>query len=474
MQTHCTSPTLTFHPAGRRRVEAAFDAGRVTGDAGLLLLRETAQRSNLFGRVAVCFADHRAQWRVEHSVEELVAQRILGIACGYEDANDHDTVRDDPLLALAAGKTAPLGNDRRQGRDRGRPLAGHATFNRIQSAPEVLDPRRRDLKILHGPSAFEALFVDLFMDAHGEPSEPLILDLDATDDPVHGTQEGRFFHGCYGSYCYLLLYLFCGDFLLAATLRKADQEGAAGALEEVQRIGRQLRERWLNVRIVLRADSGFCRDGLMDWCEQTEGVDFVFGLARNKRLSGEIAPELRAMAAEVKETGTASRVYKELRYRTLNSWPRTRRVVAKAEALVGKTNPRFVVTSLRRDAIGTGALYGELYCARGDMENRIKEQQLGMFADRPSAHTMRANQLRLWFASLAYVLVNELRRIGLRSTAMAKAQVWTIRTRLLKIGGLFRQTTRRVRLSMSSAFVLQDVFVEALSRLRQGTTSLVF
>ena len=465
MPTHCNPQLPLLEPSGRRRVEAAFDAGRVSSDGGLLLLRQTALLSDLFGRIADCFIDHRDTRWVEHQVEELLAQRILGIACGYEDLNDHDAIRTDPLLALAAGKVDPLGRNRRHARDRGRALAGHATLNRIETAPTSLDPSRRDLKILHDPEAIERLFVELFLDAHDEPPAEIVLDLDATDDPVHGGQEGRFFHGYYRHYCFLPLYVFCGDFLLAAKLRQANQDGAAGALDELKRIVDQIREAWPSVRILVRGDSGFCRDWLMDWCEHTEGVEYVLGLARNDRLSRMIEPEMAEHAATVEATGEAARSYKELRYRTKTSWSRPRRVVAKAEVLVGKKNPRFVVTSLRAEELDAAVLYEDLYCARGDMENRIKEQQLGMFADRTSSHTMRANQLRLWLSSLAYVLVNELRAVALRGTELARAQVWTIRTRLLKVGALFRQSVRRFKISLSTAFPLKEVWAQALRNL---------
>ena len=474
MGTDCNRSDTSLQPLGRRRVEAAFDAGRVSSDAGVLLLRETAQLSDFFGRVAGCFVDHRAEHRIEHTVKELVAQRILGLACGYEDLNDHDNLRHDPLFALAAGKLDPTGSDRKRERDVGCALAGHATLNRLEIAPEKLDPKRRDLKVLHDPAAFERLFVDLFLDAHQRAPDQIILDFDATDDRVHGGQEGRFFHGYYGHYCYLPLYVFCGEFLLCAKLRRADQDGAAGSLEELQRIVAHIREQWPSTRIVVRADSGFCRDWLMTWCEETDGVDFLFGLARNTRLTKRIGAELAARKKEVEETGEASRSFHELRYQTQTSWSRERRVVAKAEVLVGKTNQRFVVTSLTPEEVDASSLYKRLYCARGDMENRIKEQQLGMFADRTSCKTMRANQLRLWFSSLAYALVNELRAVGLANTELARAQVWTIRSQLLKVGALVRQSVRRVRVAMSSAFPLQEVWTRALQNIAAVREELAF
>lgn len=474
MQTECTSKLGGLQPLGRRTVVAAFDAGRMTSDGGALLLREVAQLSDFFARVAHCFVDYRDPTRIEHSVEELVGQRILGIALGYEDLNDHDDLRYDPVLAMAVGKLDPLGATRKQARDRGRALAGHATLNRLETAPSTLDPDRPDLKILHSPQAFERLFVDLMLDAHDQPPDEIIIDLDATDDRVHGSQEGCSFHGYYGHYCFLPLYIFCGEFLLAAKLRRADQDGAAGSLEEVARIVAHIREQWPMTKIIVRADSGFCRDAMLDWCESQPNVEFVIGLARNSRLAEMIKGELEHHRQVVAESGRASKSYKDLNYRTKKSWSRERRVVAKAEVLTGKDNPRFVVTSLSPEEVDKRALYEDLYCARGDMENRIKEQQLGMFADRTSSHTMRANQLRLWFSSLAYVLVNELRSVALRGTPLAKAQVWTIRVRLLKVGALVRQSVRRLVISLSSSFPLKAVWRAALANVQQVRSELVF
>ena len=432
----------------------------------MLLLREAAVGLNLFPRLAGCFTDKRDQRRIEHTVEELLAQRIMGIACGYEDLNDHDHLRRDPMFAVAAGKRDPSGQTRRHERDKGCALAGHATLNRIETAPSDSDAKRRDHRIFHQPEALERLFVDLFLDAHDEPPAEIVLDFDATDDTIHGNQEGRFFHGYYKSYCYLPLYVFCGDFLLVAKLRKADRDGASEALNELKRIVQIIRARWPETNIVVRADSGFCRDELMVWCEAETGVDFVIGLARNTRLVEQVEPELETLEQAVAKTGEAHREFKELQYRTLKSWSKTRRVVAKAEVLTGKRNPRFVVTSLTKKAVAARELYEDVYCARGDMENRIKEQQLGLFADRTSSHTMRANQLRLWFSSFAYVLMNELRRVGLTGTTMARAQVWTIRERLLKVGGQITQSVRRIRLWLSSGSPVQGLFAEVLARLR--------
>jgi hypothetical protein len=284
---------------------------------------------------------------------------------------------------------------------------------------------------------------------------------------LHGHQEGRFFHGYYGCYCYLPLYVFCGDFLLCAKLRTANRDGAAGALEEVQRIVGQLRAAWPAVRITLRADSGFAREELMQWCER-QGIDYIFGLARNSRLEAVIRGELAEAEAQSRARGKPVRIFKDFTYQTLNSWSCSRRVVGKAEHLPDKSNPRFVVTSYPSERIAAAPLYEELYCARGDMENRIKEQQLGLFADRTSSATMRANQLRLWFAAVAYALVNHLRHTGLRDTELARAQVSTIRCRLLKIGARVTVSVRRVVASLSSAFPLQPLFAHVLANLQRA------
>jgi hypothetical protein len=448
-------------------VVAAFDGGRITSDGGILLLREVAERSGLLRRLARCFIDYRNPGLIEHTVEELVAQRVLAQAQGYEDLNDHDSLRDDALLALAAGKRDVCGERRARERDRGHALAGKSTLNRLELTPPLPSADARYHKIAYDGAAIERLLVEAFLDAHPRPPAEIVLDLDATDDPLHGHQEGRFFHGFYRNYCYLPLYIFGGDFLLCAKLRTADRDGADGAVEEVERIVAQLRARWPRIRVTLRGDSGFAREELMRWCEEHD-VDFVFGLARNARLEAALEEELAQAKAEHEVSGRAVRRFRDFSYRTLDSWSRARRVVGKAEYLPGKANPRFVVTSLSAARIAAAALYEDSYCARGDMENRIKEQQLGLFADRTSAATMRANQLRLWFASIAYVLVNELRRVGLRGTDLARAQVWTIRCRLLKLGALVRVSWRRVVLALSSVFALKRLFEHALINLRRA------
>jgi len=409
-----------------------------------MLLGATERAIGLVARFAGCFTDYRAADLVEHTVASMVGQRVLGIALGYEDLIDHDQLRHDPVMAVLGGKLEAKRSDCA-------PLAGKSTLNRLELSRA--EPSRYH-KISYDAALIEAVFVDVFLDAHAVPPPQITLDLDATDDPLHGHQEGRFFHGYYDNYCYLPLYVFCGRHLLASKLRQANIDGSAGSIEEVARIVTQIRARWPEVRILLRADSGFARDGLMSWCE-TNGVDFLFGLARNTRLVGEIEAELAAAAELSQQTGKPARRFKDFTWQTRKSWSRERRVVAKAEWTAGEANPRFVVTSLAREEHEARHLYEKLYCARGEMENRIKECQLDLYADRTSAHTMRANQLRLWFASMAYVLIGALRRIGLAHTQFARASCGTIRLKLLKIGALVRTSVRRIKLAMPSAFPYQ-------------------
>ena len=340
-------------------------------------------------------------------------------------------------------------------------MAGKSTLNRLELSRPL--PTRYH-KISHDGAKIERLLVDVFLEAHRSPPKQMILDLDATDDPLHGHQEGRFFHGYYDGYCYLPLFVFCGRHLLAAKLRKADIDASAGAVEEVARIVAQVRARWPHVRILLRADSGFAREALMAWCEANR-VDYLFGLARNPRLVAMIENELAAARSAAEASGEPARRFKEFRWSTLDSWSRDRRVVAKAEWTHGEANPRFVVTSLKSEEAKARRLYEKVYCARGDMENRIKECQLDLYADRTSTQTMRANQLRLWLSSFAYVLVCALRRIALRQTQFARANCATIRLKLLKIGALVRISVRRIKLAMASSFPHQREYRIAHARL---------
>jgi hypothetical protein len=440
MRTQCSRDLFGYEVVVGRQVVAAFDGGDNTSDAGGLLLGATDRAIGLTARFAACFLDHRAPAQVEHTVAAMVVQRVFGIALGYEDLIDHDHLRYDPVLATLAGKLEAK-------REVCAPLAGKSTLNRLEHAPAA--PSRYH-KIGHDGAAIERLFVDLFVEAYKTPPKEIILDLDATDDPLHGHQEGRFFHGYYDCYCYLPLYVFCGRHLLAAKLRRSNIDAAAGAKDEMERIITQIQARWPRVKILLRADSGFAREELMAWCE-AHGVDYVFGLARNGRLVGAIAEDRAAAEAESLAQGGPARHFADFAWRTLDSWSCARRVVAKAEHLPQGANPRFVVTSLPASTSDARTLYEDIYCARGEVENRIKEQQLDLFADRTSAATMRANQLRLWFASFAYVLLDALRRIGLRHTQFATATCGTIRLKLLKIGAQVRKSVRRIKVAMASA-----------------------
>ena len=455
MRTECNPALFEFAPVDGRQVVAGFDGGAITSDAGALLLGEADRAIRLTERFAACFGDTRAVELVEHQVATLVTQRVAGIALGYEDLNDHDELRYDPVMAVLAGKLEAKRSDCA-------PLAGKSTLNRLELGRS--EPTRYH-KISHDPAAIERLFVDIFLEAHRRAPEQITLDLDATDDPLHGHQEGRFFHGYYNCYCYLPLYVFCGRHLLAAKLRRSNIDASAGAVEEIARIVVQIRKRWPRVRILLRGDSGFAREALMAWCEANR-VDYLFGLARNERLEEAIKAELLIAAVESVRTGKSARCFKDFMWSTLDSWSCHQRVIGKAEVTGGEANPRFVVTSLKPAEVGGQYLYERIYCARGEMENRIKECQLDLFADRTSTATMRANQLRLWFASMAYVLLCALRRIGLAHTQFAQATCGTIRLKLLKLGALVLISVRRIKVAMASACPFQHEFSLAHARLR--------
>lgn len=455
MPTECISDQFFLSRVDGRSVVGSFDGGIVTSDAGALLLGAADRAIGLVDRFAACFEDGRAQGQVVHEVGAMVAQRVFAMALGYEDVNDHEQLRHDPVLAALSGRLEAR-------HPRCAALAGKSTLNRLEHAPDGAPGRYH--KIAHDAEAIENLFVDLFVDAHKRPPKRIVLDLDATDDPIHGHQEGRFFHGYYDCYCYLPLYIFCGRHLLCAKLRRSNIDASAGSVEETARIVDRIRARWPRVRILLRADSGFAREELMAWCEANR-VDYLFGLARNKRLEERIAGELAWAEAASAASAKPARRFADFAWTTRDSWSRRRRVVAKAEWTSGKANPRFVVTSLKAREFGARALYEDLYCARGEMENRIKECQLDLFADRTSAATMRANQLRLWFASIAYVLLCALRRIGLAHTQFAAATCGTIRLKLLKIGAQVRISVRRVKIAMASAYPWQQEWALAHARL---------
>jgi hypothetical protein len=466
MTTECNPNQLEFHALGSREVVGKFDGGTITSDAGGLLLRETERRVGIISRFGECFKDLRDPEMIEHTVAELVAQRIYGLALGYEDLNDHDELRRDPLFAVLVGKEDPEGENRVRPQDRGKAAAGKSTLNRLELTPA--NPTTTELrykKIILNSEQIDRLFVDVFLQAHAEPPEQIILDVDATDDPIHGNQEGRFFHGYYMNYCYLPLYIFSGEFLLCARLRPSNIDASEGTLEELERIIGQIRSRWLGVKIIVRGDSGFCRDSIMTWCE-THGIDYVFGLAKNERLKAMIAEELQQAQYQYDATNKASRVFKDFRYQTIQSWTQERRVVGKAEHLDKGANPRFIVSSIETERIDARTLYEQLYCERGEMENRIKEQQLWLFADRTSAGKMRANQIRLYFSSAAYLLMQALRRLGLQGTQMATAQCNTIRLKLLKVGAQVKVTVRKVWISLAGGYPYRDLFCETFRNIQ--------
>jgi len=452
--TECNQSGFEFEASGRREIVARFDGGTISSDGGALLLRQTDKRLNLLPRLAECFLDGRNQEQVEHSILEMLSQRIYGLALGYEDINDHEQLRKDPVFGMLAGRD-----------ELEKPLAGKSTLNRMELGAGTND---RYKKITFWKEAVDELLVKVFLESHQQAPEQIILDVDTTDLPLHGKQEGRFFHGYYDSYCYLPLYIFCGEQVLCARLREANHDAAWGSLTEIRRIVAQIRMAWPNVKIILRGDSGFCRNELMSWCEN-HGVDFVFGMARNQKLRRIIGAQMHTATQQWKQTGKPARVFSEFPYQTKRTkksgWDRQRRVAAKAEHIDGKENPRFVVTSLTSERWAAQALYEELYCARGDMENRIKEQ-FSLFADRVSSETMRANQMRLYLSAMSYVLVSGLRRLGLKETELADAQVSTIRTKLLKIGAQIRVTVRKVWVSMASSYPWQDLYGRVWANLR--------
>ena len=452
--TECNQWSFGFEACGKREIVARFDGGTISSDGGALLLRQTDTRLKLLPRLAECFLDGRNQKQVEHSVLAMLAQRIYGLALGYEDVNDHEQLRNDPVFGMLAGRE-----------ELEQPLAGKSTLNRLELGSGTQD---RYKKITFWKEALDELLVKVFLESQQQAPEQIVLDIDTTDLPLHGQQEGRFFHGYYDCYCYLPLYVFCGEQVLCARLREANHDAAFGSRQEIEKIVAQIRAAWPSVKIILRGDSGFCRNELMSWCE-SQGVDFVFGMARNQKLRKIIGAQMHAATQQWNQTGKPARVFTDFEYQTKKTkkggWERPRRVAAKAEHIDGKENPRFVVTSLASEPWPAKVLYEELYCARGDMENRIKEQ-FSLFADRVSAETMRANQLRLYLSTMAYILVSGLRRLGLKATALAEAQVSTIRTKLLKIGAQIRVTVRKVWVSMASSYPWQELYRQVWTNLR--------
>ena len=467
METQCIQEQMVFQQLGRREVVGRFDGGRISSDAGGLLLREVEGRFGILKRLAGCFRDYRDRERIEHSLECLISQRVYGIALGYEDLNDHDSLRHDVVMGVLCEKSEPTGGARLREQDRGKAIAGKSTLNRLELTPEDANPNSRYKKIVAEGEKIDQLMVEVFIQSHETAPVEVVLDVDATDDPLYGHQEGRFFHGYYAEYCYLPLYIFSGEHLLCARLRPGDQDPASGVLPELKRIVEKLREAWPEVRIIVRGDSGFCRDQIMSYCEQNPGLEYVLGLAKNTRLIQQIAAEMAQAQQIHQSTQQPARVFKDFRYRTRHSWSCERRVVGKAEYLAKGENPRFIVTSIISEEKDARTLYEDFYCARGDMENRIKEQQLGLFADRTSTSWMRSNQVRLYFSSFAYILIHTLRRLGLQGTELAQAQCDTIRLKLFKIGAQIQVTVRKVWVSFSESYPYLSLFQKVFARLQQ-------
>jgi hypothetical protein len=470
METQCIQEQLVFQQLGRREVIGRFDGGAISSDGGGVLLREVEKRCGILERVAGCFRDYRDPERIEHSVEDLIKQRIYALALGYEDLNDHDRLRQDVLMGLLCEKSDPSGSQRARERDQGKALAGKSTLNRLELTPEGANEKSRYKKIVIEAEKLDELMVQVCIESQEQAPAEVVLDVDATDDPLYGNQEGRFFHGYYGEYCYLPLYIFWGEYLLCARLREASEDPASAVIEELDRMVKKLRQAWPGLRIIVRGDSGFCRDEIMSWCEQNEQLDYVLGLAKNERLNKEIDSEMAQAQQMYNSSGAAARVFRDFRYRTRKSWSRERRVVGKAEYLAKGSNPRFVVTSIASEEKQARTLYEDFYCARGDMENRIKEQQLALFADRTSTGWMRSNQLRLYFSSFAYILMQRLRQLGLKGTELAQAQCETIRLKLFKIGAQMTVTVRKVWISFSESYPYLDLFQRVWGRLQQSPT----
>lgn len=456
MRTQCIPTFLQFQLTSRRKVVARFDAGRVSSDGGILLLAELDRRIGLVHRFAQCFIDRREAKRSKYSLEMLLRQRILGLCLGYEDLNDHDILRNDALLSLAVGKTKTLGTAEGS-------LAGKSTLNRLELGSTKPD-RYKKIAVIR--KLMERFFVDEFIRAHrGASPKRLVLDFDASDLELHGKQEKRFYHGYYRKYCYLPLYVTCGDALLWADVRKANIDASAGTTEVLEKLVPILRAKWPQAELVIRADSGFAREAIFEWCENNN-IHYTIGLSKNERLNAIVADEMTQARRLAEIEGKSARVFASFSYQTRKSWSCARRVVAKAEALPGKDNHRYIVTSYPVSSYSSKSLYEQEYCARGEMENRIKEVQLDLFGDRVSAGTMGANQLRVWLSAVAYCLTVTFRRIALRGTELERAQAHTIRSRLLKVGAIIKLSVRRIVISLSSVFPYQRIFYDALKNIK--------
>lgn len=475
-RTECNEQPLLFQELAGRKVAVDFKGGYLSSDGGGLFLREVELRTGLLRELCGCFVDGRDARYVEHSLESLLRQRVMGLALGYEDLNDHDHLRLDPLVALLAEKEDILGEDRLADQDKGKALAAHSTLNRLELGAEATDSRYRKIKA--EPEKIEALLIERGVKAIPRKTREIVLDLDATDDPLHGAQEGSYFHGYYRNYCYLPLYCFCGNIPLLAQLRDCKRDASEGSVEALRKIVTAIRKRFgRKVRLIVRADSAFAREAIMGWCEE-EGVFYCLGLARNSRLEELLAEEFKTLQAEI-EAGKAQapcRTFCEFAYCTRDTWSKERRVIGKAEILPKGENPRFIVTNLPKEGFAgeknsgrfeAAALYERFYCARGDMENRIKEQQQDLFADRTSTHWMASNQLRLWFSALAHLMLSVLRACVLKGTELERASIGQIRLRLFKIAARVTVSVRRVHVELCSAYPLKALFARAHRQLTQ-------
>lgn len=493
VQTECKQENFAFPSLGSRKVEADFGGGNLSSDGGSLLLRQLGASARFLGGLEQCFSDSRDPELIEHSLSQMLRQRIFGLALGYEDLNDHDTLRFDPLFAAVCEREDVLGQERRCEEDRGKALAGKSTLNRLELTGSV-EPSRYH-KIQADPDKIRDHLLESGVQAIPRKSELIILDFDATDSIIHGAQEGRFYHGYYRDYCYLPLYCFCGTIPLWAQLRTADRDACDGAKEALEMIVAAIRKRFgPKQKILVRADSGFCRDWLLSYCEAENNLYYCTGLAKNKRLQANVMNEFAIVHQRIEEKlycasydgvgiepgeHIAERSFIEFQYQTKDSWSRERRVVAKVEVLNGKENPRFIVTNIPVEGLDAGlegaemfgngkGLYERVYCARGEMENRIKEQQLDMFGDRLSTHWEQSNQLRLWFSTMAYFLLDRLRTLGLAGTKLANATVGTIRLKLFKIAAQVRVSVRRVHVALCSSCPEREVWGQVFRNLKSA------
>ena len=463
--TDCNREPLLFQDLASRKVVADFSGGTLSSDGGVLLLRQVDGGLGVTRSLAACFFDGRQQVYVDHSVRQLVAQRVYGLALGYEDLNDHQWLRLDPLLATACEKRDPTGQDRFNPAHRGVALAGASTLNRLELSNKK---QTRAHKLAHDPRAMEACLLQMGVRCLPKRAREIVVDLDAMGHRLNGMQEGRHYRAYYDEYCYLPLYVFAGDYPLWAQLRGGDQDGAAGVVAALEKIVPAIRKRCRRARIVVRGDSGFCREEIMAWCEGQAEVYYCLGLARNSVLVERLAPAL--VKAQIRQClcgGASVREFAEFAYQTVKSWSRERRVIGKAEVTAQGANPRFVVTNLPAQGFADDAdktrftparLYEELYCARGEMENVLKQQVLDLHADRMSTHFLASNQLRLWLAAFAYLLLERIRTLGLAGTELARATVGSVRSRLLKVAAQVRVSVRRVYVQLSSAYPLQELF----------------